>query len=122
MGQSDHASIPWWLVPNVLALDAPAVAAVWQRFLADRFGAAAPWSATTALAAAVWCVYLADRCLDARRGALDADRHRAAAHRPRAFALGVVVAACLAAVAATQLPVVYVRYGLAVGLGVTAYL
>ncbi|MBN9521670.1 hypothetical protein J0H58_24680 [bacterium] len=122
MVRSDPAPTPWWLVPNILALDAPAVAAVWQRFLAARFGVPVPWSATTALAAAVWCVYLTDRYLDARRGAIDADRHRAAARRPRTFVLGALVAAGFAAVAASRLPVAYVQYGLAVGLGVTAYL
>ncbi len=114
--------VPWWLVPNLVALDAPLVAVVWQRFLAARAGVHLPWAATAALAAAVWCVYLADRWLDARRGALDADRHRAAARRPRAFAAGAVLAGGLAAVAAVELPTPYLSTGLAVGLGVAAYL
>ncbi len=113
---------PWWLVPNLAALDAPLVAVVWQRFLADRAGVAVPWAATAALGATVWCVYLADRWLDARRGALDADRHHTAARRPRAFAAGAVAAAFVAAFAAAQLPFAYLRAGSAVALGVVAYL
>ncbi len=122
MSRITPAPAPWWLVPNLLALDAPAVAVVWQRFLAARSGVPVPWSATAALAAVVWCVYLADRYLDARRGAIDADRHRAAARYPRAFAGGSVLAACLAAVAAARLPLAYVRCGLVTGLAIAAYL
>jgi hypothetical protein len=104
MCDPDPAPVPWWLVPNVLALDAPAVAVAWQRFLGRQAGVAVPWAATAALAAAVWAVYLADRRLDARRGRLDADRHRAAARWPRAVAGAVGVAAGLALLAATRLP------------------
>ena len=114
--------VPWWLVPNLLALDAPLVAAAWQRFLAARFAGAVPVAATVALAAAVWCVYLADRRLDAGRGALDADRHRAAARHPRAYALAAAFAAAVALAAATQLTAAYWWHGLAVGLGVAGYL
>ena len=113
-------AVPWWLVPNVLALDAPAVAVAWQRFLGGRAGAAVPWAASAALAAAAWAVYLADRRLDAARGRLDADRHRVAARWPGAFAAGAVLAAALALAAASQLPAAYLRYGLAVALGVDA--
>ncbi len=113
---------PWWLVPNVLALDAPLVAVAWQRFLAARFGVTVPWAATVALAAAVWGVYLADRLLDARRGALDAERHRLAARYPLAFAVGFLLAGGVAVVAAARLPVWYSWTGLDVGLGVVAYL
>ncbi len=74
---------PWWALPNAAALDAPVVAVVWQRFLADRFGVSVPWAATAALAAAVWAVYLGDRWLDARRGARHTDRHLVAARYPR---------------------------------------
>ncbi|MBN9518105.1 hypothetical protein J0H58_06250 [bacterium] len=114
--------IPWWLVPNVLALDAPVVAAVWQRFLVAKAGVPVPWAATAALAAAVWAIYLADRLLDARRGRLDAARHRTAARWPGTFAGAALVAALFAAGAAAQLPADYVEYGFAVALGVTAYL
>ncbi|QDU22588.1 hypothetical protein [Urbifossiella limnaea] len=113
---------PWWVLPNVAALDAPAVAAVWQRFLADRFGVDVPWAATAALAAAVWAVYLADRRLDARRGDPRSDRHRVAARSPRLFAAGAGLAAALALAFATQLPESYVLFGAGVGGGVAAYL
>jgi len=122
MHQFRSAAPPWWLVPNLLALDAPIVAAVWQRFLAARFGVVVPVAATVALAATVWCIYLTDRWLDARRGALDADRHHAAARYPVAFAGVALFAGCLATVTAIQLPSEYPLYGLVIGLGVAVYL
>ncbi|HEX4609643.1 MAG TPA: hypothetical protein VH092_15700 [Urbifossiella sp.] len=119
---SDPPPAPWWLLPNQVALDAPLVAAVWQRFLAGRFGVAVPWAATAALAATVWGIYLADRWLDARRGDTAADRHRAAARHPRAFVGGIVLAGCVAMAAAVALPAGYLQCGAAVGLAVAGYL
>ncbi len=59
-------STPWWLVPNLLALDAPLVAVVWLSAFAHAFESAVEWPVMVALFAAVWCVYLADRLIDAR--------------------------------------------------------
>jgi len=112
----------WWLVPNLLALDAPLVAVVWQRFLANQSAVVVAWTASVALAATVWCIYLADRWLDARRGAVDADRHRIAARWPMAFGILFVVAASTAAVFAIQLPIAYTECGVVVGFGVGVYL
>ena len=122
MAQSDPAPIPWWLVPNLLALDAPAAAVVWQRFLAARFGTGVPRSATIALAAIVWCIYLADRRLDARRGDFEADRHRVADRFPRAFVGLAMASLAVAVVATSQLPASYFAVGASLGLGVAAYL
>src|SRR4051794_32867734 len=97
---SDLTPAPWWALPNIAALDAPAGGGVWQRVLAGRVGAAVPGAAPAALAAAVWAVYLPAGWLDARRGDRTADRHRAAARRPGLFAAGAALAACLGAVAA----------------------
>jgi hypothetical protein len=112
----------WWLVPNLFALDAPVVAVVWQRFFAARFQTPTPWPATLALFAAVWCIYLFDRSLDARRGAIAAARHRIAAKHPRGFFLGAVLAGILSLAAAAALPIEYIRYGVVVGLAIAAYL
>ena len=73
---------PWWLLPNLLALDAPTVAVVWQRFLAAESAVVVPFAASLSLFGAVWALYLLDRVLDGRRGAIQADRHRfAVSHR-----------------------------------------
>lgn len=59
-------STPWWLVPNLLALDAPVVAVVWLHAFARAFGTTVPWPVTAGLFVAVWSIYLADRLIDAR--------------------------------------------------------
>lgn len=96
-----QSKTPWWLYANLLALDAPAVAVVWQIFLAKSFALELPWHAPLALALVVWAIYLADRVLDSRRGQVAAPRHRFAGRHPRLFL-------CLAALASLS--------GLALGL------
>ncbi|MEM0967886.1 MAG: hypothetical protein AAGJ31_00925 [Verrucomicrobiota bacterium] len=59
--------IPWWLWPNVLSLDAPVVAVVWLWAMGRTWGDPVPWLVLSLLAAAVWCIYTADRLLDGRR-------------------------------------------------------
>jgi len=60
------AGIPWWLWPNVLALDAPVIAVAWQELFARGFGVTLEIAPRLALFCAVWAVYLADRWLDSR--------------------------------------------------------
>lgn len=94
------ASLRWI---NVLSLDAPAVALVWQALLAEAAGVPLGWHHRFLLAVAVWLAYALDRWLEAVR--LPAERlvhrrHRfAAAHRQAlavvwslALVLGVAVA------------------------------
>jgi hypothetical protein len=113
-------TIPWWLWPNVLALDAPAVAVVWQRFLGWAFGSPVPATASVVLGLTVWGIYLADRWWDARSDTHHQPRHRfAAAHR------GLIVislAALLAAAAFTfALPRTYLLVGGLVAVVVAGY-
>ncbi len=116
------ARIPPWLIPNALALDAPIVAVVWQRFLASQFGVFVPVLASAILALVVWGVYLLDHAADARRGATATDRHRLAAAYPRAFAVAVAVAFGAAAVGCAFLSVAIVWAGVVVAAGVGGYL
>ena len=58
---------PPWLWPNLLGLDAPAVAVAWQWLFARAFGADLPPVFHIILGLSVWCVYLADRLYDAFR-------------------------------------------------------
>jgi hypothetical protein len=59
--------VPWWLWPNLLSLDAPLVAWLWQRLLAQSFGAGLSMASQVALVLAVWLIYLTDRWLDSWR-------------------------------------------------------
>jgi hypothetical protein len=116
-------SRPWWLWPNLLALDAPAVAVTWQVFLASVAGIAVPLAASAVLALVVWAAYLLDRSLDARRGIDSSDRHRVAGRNRFAwltFAAAAVLSA--AAVAFAALPRAHIRVGFIVLGAATGYL
>jgi hypothetical protein len=56
--------IPFWLLPNVLSLDAPAIALLWQGFFVAVFQAPVTWSARLTLGFTVWAIYISDRLLD----------------------------------------------------------
>jgi len=76
--KSYGGSAPWWLWPNLLSLDAPLVAVLWQGFLAYRFSLPLRPVARVVLGLTVWAIYLLDRLLDARRPAFHGEpaRHR----------------------------------------------
>ena len=115
---------PVWLWPNLVGLDAPVVAVVWQRFLGAAHGVRVPPAASIALGLVVWGVYLADRWLDARpdRPAESADRHRFARRNRTAIGLAAAGVTVAAAVAAILLPTAYIGVGVIVAVGLAAYL
>jgi hypothetical protein len=114
---------PWWLWPNLLALDAPAVAVAWQLFLAAKAAVAVPPAAAIVLALVVWGVYLTDRAIDAATGATNSDRHRFASRHPIAqAAFGCAVLFAAGALALFTLPHDYLEVGAAVAAGTAAYL
>ena len=104
---------PWWLWPNLLSLDAPVVAVLWQSFLAGAAGLDVPFSASAALGLTVWGIYLADRWLDVRFGRQEnTERHRFVARNLR-FIAGLAALALLAAgaIAWLALPNDYLKVG-----------
>lgn len=69
----------WWQWPNRLALDAPTVALVWLCAFAKSASETVQWPVALGLFLAVWCIYLADRLIDARclnDISTASDRHR----------------------------------------------
>jgi len=74
----EEPSVPFWLWPNLLSLDAPIVAVLWQGFLAYRFSLPLRPSARLVLGLTVWAIYLLDRLLDVRK---PASLHEPARHR-----------------------------------------
>jgi len=73
--QPNKESVPWWLFLNVLALDAPIVAIVWQHFLAENLKIVISISETASLFFTVWFIYLLDHFFDARKGLHTSQRH-----------------------------------------------
>jgi hypothetical protein len=64
-----------WLWPNLLSLDAPVVALLWQILFARCFHARVDPLPSILLVLAVWLIYAADRTFDAWRGASARPRH-----------------------------------------------
>jgi hypothetical protein len=65
--RAEHSRPPFWLWPNLVSLDAPLVAVLWQGFLAYRFSVPLRPAGRAVLGLTVWAIYLADRLLDARK-------------------------------------------------------
>ncbi|MEO8052596.1 MAG: hypothetical protein ABI833_19485 [Acidobacteriota bacterium] len=64
-----------WLWPNLLSLDAPVVAVLWQILFARCFQVPLDPLAALLLLLTVWLIYAADRTLDAWRGDCPSPRH-----------------------------------------------
>src|SRR5689334_9431948 len=100
----------FWLWPNLLSLDAPIVAVLWQALLAQRYNIPLRTPGRVALFLTVWAIYIADRLLDVRRPAATAEsaRHRFY-RRHQMFAtalLGLLLATVLAITAFRLRPAV----------------
>lgn len=65
----------FWMWPNLLSLDAPAVALVWQILFARCFQVPVDALASLLLVLTVWLIYAADHTLDAWKGRSTAPRH-----------------------------------------------
>ena len=64
-----------WLWPNLLSLDAPLVAVLWQILFARCFQVPVDALAAILLLLTVWLIYVADRTLDAWKGDCHSPRH-----------------------------------------------
>jgi hypothetical protein len=65
----------FWLWPNLLSLDAPVVAVLWQILFARCFQVPVDALAAVLLLLTVWLIYAADRTLDAWKGNCHSPRH-----------------------------------------------
>ena len=119
------AQPPVWLWPNVLALDAPLIALVWQDFLARCYPGALDVSERAVLGLTVWCIYLADRLLDLRNPRASAETPRHLFSRQHQTLTRSLLAVALFAdlvIASFFLQAPVVRYGLFMAAGVCVYL
>ena len=116
---------PFWLWMNLLSLDAPVVALVWQDFLARCYAPVLQPSARWVLGLTVWAIYMADRLLDVRHPAAEHETSRHTFYRDnrvpaRVLLVAVLLADLSIAVAGLQ-PAVFSN-GLPAGAGVFCYL
>ena len=123
--KSNEHSAPLWLWPNLLSLDAPLVAVLWQSFLALRFSLPLSLAGRLVLGLTVWAIYLLDRLLDVRtpRSIDEPARHRYyRRHSKRMATLLLVVVIADALIAIVWLRPAILRYGLIPLAGVLIYL
>src|SRR5580698_3499004 len=120
-----RARPPIWLWFNLLSLDAPLIALVWQDFLSRCYPTLLHATGRGVLGLTVCAIYLGDRLLDVRRpaSALESIRHRFYRRR-RAFALSLLaIVVCVDALVTTFWLRPAVREsGLFLTAGVVAYL
>lgn len=94
-----------WLWPNLLSLDAPLVALLWQILFIRCFHAPGQVIPSILLVSTVWLIYAADRALDAWRGHGARPRHEFYRRHWRALLpVWAVVLAATAWLACTALP------------------
>lgn len=123
--KSEEDSSPLWLWPNLLSLDAPLVAMLWQSFLAYQFSIPLRPAGRIALGLTVWAIYLLDRLLDARKPSppIEPARHRYYRRHFRSMTtLLVIVAAADTVTVMVWLRPAVLHYGLIPLAGVLAYL
>lgn len=80
---TNKKSTPWWLLLNILALDAPIVALVWQNFFSKTFNVEISFTEKAVLFFTVWLIYLLDHFLDSRKGIHRTQRHLFARRNPK---------------------------------------
>lgn len=114
---------PWWLWPNILSLDAPLVALVWQEAFARSLGLELSWASRVILALCTWLAYSGDRILDGHRleGPVASARHEFARLHRRPLSLLWMVGLLVAVMLTWQLPRPEVVGGLVLLLIVAVY-
>jgi hypothetical protein len=116
---------PFWLWMNLLSLDAPLVALVWQDFLARCYPSLLRPADRCVLGLTVWVIYIADRLIDVRGPAAENESTRHTFYRqhrgPARVLLICVMFADLFIALLRLRPAVFSR-GLLVGAGVVCYL
>lgn len=118
--------IRWWLWPNLLSLDAPLVAILWDLLFARCLGARVRPVAVATMALWVWLIYASDRLLDGLQAAnsLEGETPRHRFYRINRAAIVPWLAAGLAValvLSASQLRFRLFLYGIPLGLLVAAY-
>lgn len=125
MSRKPDTHIPFWLWPNLLSLDAPLIALVWQDLLTRCYPVPLRPAGRIALALTVWAIYITDRLLDVRRPATSSEAPRHAfyrQHRRASLAALAVLAACDLVVTLFWLRPVVREHGLLVAPGILLYL
>jgi len=116
---------PFWLWPNLLSLDAPIVAVVWQDFLARCYPSTLLAQGRWVLGLTVWAIYLADRIVDVGHPPEPAESSRHRFYRRHKLAMRMLLGMVLLADVLVSLiwlrPAVF-ENGMLLGVVVLGYL
>jgi hypothetical protein len=119
------SSTPFWQWMNLLSLDAPVLALVWQDYLARCYPSLLRPAGRWVLGLTVWVIYIADRLIDVRRPAMENEPIRHRFYRQnRGLAKVVLTSVAFADLFIALLwlrPAVFSN-GLLIGAGVVCYL
>jgi hypothetical protein len=111
-----------WLWPNLLSLDAPLVALLWQVLFARCFHARVELLPSVLLVLAVWLIYAADRTIDSWTGSCLRPRHLFYRRHWRALLPAWIAALAAGAVLAwTRLSSGLLYSGVALGVAIVLY-
>jgi hypothetical protein len=111
-----------WLWFNLLSLDAPIVAVVWEWFFARCYGVALRWPGIVSLALSVWLIYIADRLLDLKKTRPpETARHAFARSHRRLLSLAALAALPILFWASLHLSSAVIRNGAWMVFGVVVY-
>lgn len=122
---ANRKQVPAWLWLNLLSLDAPLIALVWQDFLARCYPAMLLPAGRAVLGLTVWAIYLTDRLLDVRHSAQGTETVRRSFYRRHCNLLRLLLILVLsvnALVAWFWLRPEVFDSGLLVTMGVVVYL
>lgn len=117
-----RSSPTWWQWPGVLSLEAPFIAALWQRLFGSALGVPVRWPESLLLALTVWLIYSADRLLDSLKRGVYTQRHRFyVAHRRSVLGLWLIVLASTLGLALTLLTPLELVGGMLLGAALLGY-
>lgn len=122
---ASESRTPVWMWMNLLSLDAPIVALVWQDFLARCYPSLLRPAGRWVLGLTVWIIYIADRLIDVRgpAAANEAARHRFCREK-RGLAKALLTTLVLGDLFIAQrwLRPAVLSNGILIGAGVACYL
>lgn len=122
INSSKTETTPWYLFPNVLALDAPVVAIIWQHFLAKNFKIELSGIETAALFFTVWFIYLLDHFLDSKNNIYTTRRHVFIAKKRKLAIFLITLTFTTSAFLTTLLPEFMIKGGFILAILISVYL
>jgi len=122
MISSKNASTHWYSFLNILALDAPIVAIVWQHFLAKNFKIELSIPETATLFFAVWFIYLLDHFLDSKNVVHLTQRHIFIAKKKKLTKTLIILTFTTSFFLTTFLPKLVITSGICLTIIISIYL